>query len=64
MKEELGSKIMIKSVGPRAKLYFYKMLDDKESKKCKGIKKLVVDKTLSFEAYKKYLLGRKKKSEK
>ena len=48
MKDELGGKIMTEFVGLRAKLYSYKMLDEKETKKCKGIKKSVVDKTISF----------------
>ena len=61
MKDELAGKIMTEFVGLRAKLYSYKMLDDIETKKCKGIKKSVVDKTISFEAYKKCLLGGKKK---
>jgi len=52
MKDELGGKIMTEFVGLRAKLYTYKMLHEKETKKCKGIKKSVVDKTISFEAYK------------
>jgi len=60
MKDELGGKIMTEFVGLRAKLYSHKMLDNKETKKCKGIKKSVVDKTISFKAYKECLLGRKK----
>jgi len=64
MKDELGGKIMREFVGLRAKLYSYKMLDKKETKKCKGIKKSVVDKTISFEAYKKCLLGGKKEMRK
>jgi len=61
MKDELGGKIMTEFVGLRAKLYSYKMLDEKETKKCKGIKKTVVDKMISFEAYKKCVLGGKMK---
>ena len=34
------------------KLYSYKKLDGLEDKKCKGIKKSVVKKTLTFEDYK------------
>ena len=59
-RDELGGKIMTEFVGLRAKLYSYKMLDEKETKKCKGIKKSVVDKTISFQAYKECLLGGKK----
>ena len=36
----------------RPKLYSYKKLDRLEDKKCKGIKKCVVKKTLTFEDYK------------
>jgi len=64
MKDELGGKIMTEFVGLRAKLCSYKMLHENETKKCKGIKKSVVDKTISFEAYKKCLLGGKNKWEK
>ena len=39
MKDELGGKIMIKFVALRPKLYAYKKLDNKEDKRCKGIKK-------------------------
>ena len=36
----------------RPKVYSYKILDGSEDKKCKGIKKCVVKKTLTFEDYK------------
>ena len=39
-------------VGLRAKLYSYKMLEGKESKKCKGVKKSVVKKSITHENYK------------
>ena len=52
MKEELRGKIMTEFVGLRPKLYSYKKLDDSEDKKCKGIKKCFVKKTLTFEDYK------------
>ena len=55
MKDELGGKIMTEFVALRAKLYAYKTLDKKEDKKCKGIKKCVVKKTLTFNDYKKCL---------
>ncbi len=38
-------------VGLRSKLYAYKTLNNKESKKCKGVKKSVVKKELTFEKY-------------
>ena len=52
MKDELGGKIMTEFVALRPKLYSYTKLDGSENKKCKGIKKCVVKKTLTFEDYK------------
>ena len=52
MKDQLGGKIMTEFVALRPKLYSYKKLDGSEDKKCKGIKKCVVKKTLTFEDYK------------
>ena len=52
MKDELGGKIMTDFMALRPKLYSYKVLDGSEDKKCKGIKKCVVKKTLTFEDYK------------
>ena len=52
MNDELGGKIMTEFVALRPKLYSYKKLDGSEDKKCKGIKKCVVKKTLTFEDYK------------
>ena len=52
MKDELGGKIMTDFVALRPKLYSYKKLDGLEDNKCKGIKKCVVKKTLTFEDYK------------
>ena len=52
MKDELGGKIMTEFVALRPTLYSYKVLDGSEEKKCKGIKKCVVKKTLTFEDYK------------
>ena len=43
---------MTEFVALRPKLYSYKKLDGLEDKKCKGIKKCVVQKTLTFEDYK------------
>ena len=51
MKDELGGKIMTESVALRPKLYSCKVLDGSEDKKCKGIKKCVLKKTLTFEDY-------------
>ena len=52
MKDELGGKIMTEFVALRPRLYSYKKLDGSEDKKCKGIKKCVFKKTLTFEDYK------------
>ena len=52
MKDELGDKIMTEFVALRTKLYSYKKLGGSEDKKCKGIKKCIVKKTLTFEDYK------------
>ena len=52
MKDELGGKIMTEFVALRPKLYSYRELDGSEDKKCKGIKKCVVKKNLTFEDYK------------
>ena len=51
MKDELGGQIMTEFVTLRPKMYAYKTRSA-ESKKCKGIKKYVVKKTISFEDYK------------
>ena len=56
MKDELGGEIMTELVTLRAKMYAYKM-GSAESKKCKGIKKCIVKKTVSFEDYKNCLLS-------
>ena len=51
MKDELGEEIMTEFVTLRPKMYAYKT-GSAESKKCKGIKKYVVKKTIGFEDYK------------
>ena len=51
MKDELGGVTMTEFVTLRPKMYAYKT-GNLESKKCKGIKKCVVKKTISFEDYK------------
>ena len=50
MKDELRGKIMTEFVALRPKLCSYQ--DGSEDKKCKGIKKCIVKKTLTFEYYK------------
>ena len=51
-KDEAGGKIIDEFVGLRAKLYSYKMFKGKESKKCKGVKSLVVKNSITHEDYK------------
>ena len=57
MKDELGGKITIKFVGPRAKTYSCLIDDDKQDKKNKkkGAEKCVIKRNLTFENYKIYL---------
>ena len=57
MKDKLGGAIMTEFVALRPKLYSFRQLDGSEDKKCKGIKKCVVKKTLTFEDYKNCLLN-------
>ena len=54
-KDENSGKIMREFITLRAKMYAFKMLDAKVEKRCKGTKKAVVKKHLSFEDYKKCL---------
>ena len=51
-KDEAAGKIIKEFVGLRAKLYSYKMEEGKENKRCKGIKKAVVEKSIRHEDYK------------
>ena len=59
MKDELGGEIMKEFVSLRPKMYSYRV-GSSEPKKCKGIKKCVVQKTISFEDYKKCLFNGEK----
>ena len=52
IKDEAGGKLIEEFVGQRAKLYSTKMLEGKEEKKCKGIKKSITKKNISHENYK------------
>ncbi|CAB3991572.1 Hypothetical predicted protein, partial [Paramuricea clavata] len=53
MKLETGAKQIEEFVGLRSKLYAYKMAEDGgEEKKCKGVKKVVIKKEITFENYK------------
>ena len=51
-KDEAAGKTIKEFVGLRAKLYSYKMDEGKENKRCKGIKKAVVEKSITHEDYK------------
>ena len=51
MKDELGGEIMREFVSLRPKMYSYRV-GNAEQKKCKGIKKFVVKKMITFDDYK------------
>ena len=53
-KDEAGGKTITEFVGLRAKLYSYKC-EEKEEKRCKGIKRTVVKNDISFDDYKRCL---------
>ena len=59
MKDEAGGEIIDEFMGLRANLYSYKMLEGRESKKCKGVKKSVFNKNILHEDYKKCLFTKK-----
>ena len=52
MKDEAGGKTIKEFVGLRAKLYSFIMDDGEENRKCKGVKKQVVESSISHEDYK------------
>ena len=54
-KDEVNGKGIDEFVGLRAKLYSFIMFEGEETKKCKGIKKSVVEKSITHEDYKKCL---------
>ena len=54
MKDELGDEVMKEVISLRPKMYSYRV-GSTEPKKCKGMKKCVVKKTITFEDYKKCL---------
>ena len=56
MKDELGVEIMEEFATLRPKMYSYRT-SEKESRKCKGIKKCVVTETITFEGYKNCLFS-------
>jgi len=55
-KDETGSKVIQEFVGIRSKMYAFKV-NDKENKKCKGVKKTAVKKEIHFEDYYRSLMG-------
>ena len=55
MKDELGGEVMKEFISLHPKMYSYRV-GSSEPKKCKGIKKCVVKKTITFEDYKRCLL--------
>ena len=58
-KDEASGKQIAEFVGLRAKLYSYRVEDSYEEKKCKGVKKAVIKKTISFDDYKDCLFDNK-----
>ena len=54
MKDELGGEVMKEFISLRPKMYSYRV-GNVEPKKCKGIKKCIVKKTITFDDYKKCL---------
>ena len=52
IKDEAAGKIIKEFVGLRAKLYSFIMEDGKENKRCKGVKKQVVESSITHEDYK------------
>ena len=57
-KDEAGGKIIKENVAPTQKCHAQLYLSLKADKKtCKGIKKVVIEKTLSFDDYKRCLFG-------
>ena len=56
-KDEAGGKQIAEFVGLRAKLYSYRMHEGPDEKKCKGIKKCVIEKKITFDDYKQCLFN-------
>ena len=59
-KDEVAGKQIEEFVGLRAKLYSHKMFDGDEHKKCKGIRRSVIKKTINTRNYKETLFSCKK----
>ena len=63
-KDEVAGKQITSFVGLRPKLYSFDIEEDKEVRKCKGIKKNVVKKGLKFDDYVKCLFSGEKEMRK
>jgi len=63
-KDEAGGKQIEEFVGLRAKLYSYKISGEEDHKKCKGVKKAVVRKSITHDDYKKCLFTRQEQLKK
>ena len=61
MKDEAAGKNIKEYVGLRSKLYSFIMEEGKENKKCKGVKRQVVENSITHEDYKTCLLTGKEK---
>jgi len=57
-KDEACGKQIAEFVGLRAKLYSYKMVNGDEHKKCKGVKKKTVERTITLDDYKQVLFSK------
>ena len=60
-KDEAKGKVIDEFVGLRAKLYSFKMFKGDESKKCKGVKKSVIEKSITHEDYENCLFTQTKR---
>ena len=60
-KDEVAGRQITHFVGLRPKLYSFKVEDGVLSKKCKGVKKNVVKREISFEDYVQYFFSGEKK---
>ena len=63
-KDEAGGEIIDEFAGLRAKLYSYNMFEGEESKKCEGVKKMVIKKSITHEDYKNCLFTGKEQLKK
>ncbi|XP_072022382.1 uncharacterized protein [Amphiura filiformis] len=58
-KDEAGGKQIVEYVGLRPKLYAFRIHEGNEEKKCKGIKKAVVERSIAFDNYKQCVMDKK-----